>query len=81
MARLKLYRVNSSRDMWEVERITGKKFTPDRSYPGALGGRFFISRETYFTWDDIKLIKREHPPFRVRLVIEKKVNNQYQEDW
>ncbi len=54
--------------MWEIERMTGKKFTPDRSYPGALSGRFFISRESHFTWDDVKLIQRAQLPFRASLV-------------
>lgn len=72
MVRLKLYRVNSPRDMWEIERITGKKFTPDRAYPGALSGKFFISRENYFTLNDVRLIKREHLPFKVKLIVEKK---------
>ena len=67
MSRLKLVRINGARDAWEVQKITGKAFTPDKSYPGA-NGKFFVSQESYFTFEDVKKIQRARAPFRAVLL-------------
>ncbi len=73
MPRLKLIRAGDARAVWEVERITGKKFTPDRSYPGTLSGGHMVSQENYFTLSDVRRLRNAHLPFRVRLVDKNKV--------
>ncbi len=67
MPRLKLTRITGARDTWEVQKITGKIFTPDKSYPGA-NGRFFVSQERHFTFEDVKKLRRAGMPFRVHLL-------------
>ncbi len=67
MPRLKLIHITGPRDIWEVERITSKKFTPDKFYL-APKGDCFISQEKHFVSNDIKKILKVGVPFGVKLL-------------